>query len=67
MNMTFFEQWMLKRICKRIVKQSHDHESNVTEYYRIIKEALEKEFTEDSELGLHTFLKECHNNSLNKS
>jgi len=59
MNITRFEKFMLKRICKRIVKQSPDHKSNITEYFRIIRRAASKEFTEDNAPTQKCFLQEC--------
>ena len=63
--MTRFERWMLKRITKRIVIQSHEHRNNIIEYYNIIYDAVKKEFYEDNKITLDSFLSECHDITLN--
>ena len=60
MNMTKLEHWLLTKICKRLVTQGPEHESNITEYYRIMQHAAEYEFYEDPVPSLNSFLKECH-------
>ena len=61
---TKFEKWILKRIAKRIVIQSHLHEKNVIEYYKIINDACNDEFTEDNRITLDSFLEDCHKESI---
>ena len=51
--------WLLKKICKQIVKQSNAHRSNIVQYFRIMSEATEKEFTEDNKPTHDAFLREC--------
>jgi hypothetical protein len=58
--MTNLERRRLKRICKRIVVQGYDHKDNVTEYYRMMQEAVESEFTEDNKPTLNGFLDDCY-------
>jgi hypothetical protein len=50
---------ILKNICKRIVKQGPLHQARITAYYKIMREAAEKEFTEDNKPTLDAFLQEC--------
>lgn len=50
---------VLKNICKRIVKQGPLHQARITAYYKIMREAAEKEFTEDNKPTLDAFLQEC--------
>jgi len=63
-KMTRFERWMLKRITKRIVIQSHEHRNNIIEYYDIMYDAAKKEFYEDNYTTLNCFLEECHRKSM---
>ncbi len=62
--MNRIEEFFLRRLCRRLVAQGPTHKDNVTRYYRIMTEAAEKEFTEDSRFTLNLFLMECHNDSL---
>jgi hypothetical protein len=50
---------ILKNICKRIVKQGPLHQARITAYYKIMREAAEKDFTEDNKPTLDAFLQEC--------
>ncbi len=54
------ERKTLKRICKRIVIQSPQNKKNITEFYRIMREAAKDEFTEDNRATLEDFLSECY-------
>lgn len=65
--MTKFERWMLRRIARRIVIQSHEHMNNITEYYRIMADAAGDEFREDNRPTLEDFLQECHTDGFNRS
>jgi hypothetical protein len=56
-------RWMLRRICRKLVVQGPLHAKRITEYYRIMGEAAEAEFTEDNELTLVSFLRECWSNA----
>ena len=56
--MTKFENWMLKRIARRLVVQSPSHASNIAKYYEIMTEAAEKEFREDNVPTVNSFLQE---------
>ncbi len=57
--MSRLEKWFLKRLCRKLVFQGN-HEGKITEYYRILRQAAEKEFIEDNRVGLDDFLTECH-------
>jgi len=54
----------LKWIASYAVIQSHRHQENITEYYRIINNEARAMFTEDNKATLDHFLLECFNNSL---
>ncbi|MEK0337517.1 MAG: hypothetical protein QQN41_08805 [Nitrosopumilus sp.] len=58
-------KWLLRQICKRIVVQSSEHQGNITEYYRIMWESARKEFCEDTGPILQSFMRECHEESMN--
>jgi len=62
--MTGFDRYVLRLICKKLVVQGSTHESNIVEYYRIMKEVAKQEFTEDNKPTLDSFLAECHQKSL---
>jgi len=59
-------RYLLHRICKKLVVQGHNHETNIVEYYRIMREAALVEFIEDSETSLNAFLRECHDEACEK-
>lgn len=64
--MTKFERWIMARIIRKQVRQGHDHAERITEMYKMIREASEKEFNEDNIPTLNSFLTEQFNNSLRK-
>ena len=41
--------------------------ANITEYYRVMREAARHEFREDNDVTLDTFLRECHDEANNRS
>ena len=53
-------KFILCRICKKLVIQGPWHKSNIIEYYKIMRDAAENEFTEDNKPTLDSFLTECH-------
>ena len=55
-----FTLFLLRSICKKLVKQGPLHRGRIIAYYRVMREAAELEFTEDNKLTLDAFLKECH-------
>ena len=65
--MNKFEEWMMKRIIKREVRQDYDHDKKITNLYTMIREACENEFTEDNVPTLNHSLTEWFGNSLKKS
>lgn len=56
-------RFLLRRICRSLVRQSWLHKSRIIEYYRIMREAARAEFTEDNDPTLDAFLRECHEES----
>lgn len=62
--MNRFYRWILKKICKRLVVQGHGHEENIIQYFVIMNNAAEKQFTEDSKSALFAFIEKCHKDSL---
>lgn len=51
---------LLKWACRRLVKQGALHRLRIVSYYRIMREAAEREFSEDNKPTLDAFLAECH-------
>lgn len=66
MEITKFQKLLLRKICKKIVRQGCYPENNIVEYYRIMLEAAEKEFTEDNIPTLQGFLANCFFESTGK-
>lgn len=64
--MTKFEQWFLRRVIRKEVRQDYDHPQRITQLYTMIREASEQEFTEDNVPTLNDFLNERFNLSLRK-
>ena len=62
--MNKYHRHILEYIAKKIVRQSHDHEENIIEYYAIIKDASHNEFTEDSSEGVNAMLEQCFEDSM---
>lgn len=48
---------------RKIVKQSHLHKANIVEVLNCLREACDKEFTEDNEVTREVFLRECFEQS----
>jgi hypothetical protein len=63
MKMNKFTRYILKKICKKLVIQSHAHAQNIAEYFEIMRDACRNEFIEDNEITLDVFLQECFDNS----
>ena len=59
MILTKLQEWLLKRICRKLVRQGPLHEKRITAYYRIMYIAALEEFTEESPIGLGGFLNGC--------
>lgn len=64
--MTKFEQWIMKRIIRKEVRQGADHPQRITELYRMVRVACENEFYEDNILSQNAYLREWHEDSLRK-
>jgi hypothetical protein len=58
---------ILRHICSRIVIQGPWHESNITEYYKIMSDASKREFYEDNYPTLKGFLEDCNESAFEKS
>lgn len=58
--LNWFEQWMLERILRKIVRQTYDHKSNITNLYRLIYRRAGVVFYEDNKPTLDGFLDECY-------
>lgn len=50
--------WLLKRIFKHIVKQGYYHAANIRQVYSLLREEAQKEFFEDTIIGLDHYLLE---------
>lgn len=64
--MTKFEQWFLRRVIRKEVRQDYDHPQRITQLYTMIREASEQEFTEDNVPTLNHSLTEWFEASLRK-
>ena len=58
------DECMLQFFFKKYVAQGHNHKHLITELYKMIHEAARNEFTEDSDVSLNAFLKECFDKSI---
>jgi hypothetical protein len=65
-NITKREHRKLEKISDRLTIQSPFHESNIEEYFRIMIQAANEEFTEDNDPTLHGFLKDCFDRAIQK-
>ena len=59
--MNTIERWFLKRIIKKEVTQGYDHQKNITNLYRMIREEVQEEFIEDNVPTINCVLAECFN------
>lgn len=66
MKLNRFEKWILEKIAKKAVIQGPDHEDNITNMYGIIALAARIEFNEDNKPTFDSFLRDCHQESLNR-
>lgn len=64
--MTKFETWLVKRIIQQEVRQGPEHQENITNLYRMIRMAAEREFYEDNVATQNSYLTEWFENSLRK-
>ena len=51
--------YILTRICRYLVKQGYHHESNIARYYSTMLHAARKEFYEDNDITIRSFLTDC--------
>ena len=58
-HFSWLERWYLSRLCLRLVRQGN-HRERIILFYRFMREAAEKEFTEDGAISLNAFMAECH-------
>lgn len=58
-------RYILKKICKLVVRQGH-HKAQIQEYYQLLYEAAFKEFTEDNKPTLDSFLADIHKEAMNE-
>lgn len=63
-KITWYERYRLHKIADRIVIQSHEHQRNIIEYFKILNKAAGEQFREDNKATLNSFLRECFENSL---
>lgn len=64
--MTKFEKWFMTRIISCEVRQGFDHPNRITELYKMIRVAAEKEFYEDNLVTMNSNLTEWFEDSLRK-
>lgn len=65
--MNKFEEWFLKRIIKREVRQDYDHANRITNLYKMIRVSCEEEFYEDNLITLNSNLTEWFEKSLRRT
>ena len=64
--MNKFEEWMMKRIIRREVRQGFDHPQKIIGLYKMIRVACENEFYEDNTVTMNSYLTEWFEKSLRK-
>lgn len=57
--LTKFQQWILRKICKELVKQDYNHEQKIVAYMAIMREEAEKQFRKDSKWAIDRLLRDC--------
>ncbi len=65
-RITKFQRFVLRWIVRKLVIQSHEHQRNITEYYKIMVSEARVQFREDNIATLDDFLDECHNKALDE-
>lgn len=58
LKMNWLEEWGLRQIIRKQVIQGVGHDGRIANLYRVIREAVEEEFIEDSAITIDVFLKE---------
>lgn len=66
MKITNFQKFILQKIFKKLVRQSWDHENNIVEIFKILREAVDEEFTEDNDITRDYFIADCLNKTQSK-
>lgn len=64
--MNKFEEWFLRRVIRKEVRQGYDHAQKITNLYTMIRVAAEQEFTEDNVVTMNSYLTEWFEKSLRK-
>jgi hypothetical protein len=64
--MNKFEEWFLRRVIRKEVRQGFDHAQKITNLYTMIRVAAEQEFTEDNVVTMNSYLTEWFEKSLRK-
>lgn len=64
--MNKFEEYLMKRIIEREVRQGPEHQKNIIELYKMIRVACESEFYEDNTVTMNSNLTEWFEKSLRK-
>ena len=64
--MNKFEEWFLRRVIRKEVRQGYDHAQKITNLYTMIRIAAEQEFTEDNVVTMNSYLTEWFEKSLRK-
>ena len=62
--MNRFEQWFLRKIIRKQVRQGFDHDRRIADLYREIHNAAKQEFYEDNVYTRNDFLRELFESSL---
>lgn len=65
--MNKLETWFMNRIIQREVRQGFDHGARITELYKMIRIATEKEFYEDNLTTVNSNLTYWHHESLRRN
>ena len=58
LTMNKFENWFLKRLLKKQVRQGYSHDLRIMRLYTMIREACDAEFTEDNCMTRDAHLRE---------
>jgi hypothetical protein len=64
--MNKFEEWFLRRVIRKEVRQGFDHAQKITNLYTMIRVAAEQEFYEDNVVTMNSYLTEWFEKSLRK-
>ena len=62
--MNKIENWILRYIFERRVTQGYEHDLRIVELYTMIRESVEKEFSEDNKPTRDSYLTEWFTRSL---